>query len=74
MRQTYKPMTAAELLALPAAVDLPTACRALNIGRTVGYALARTGEFPVTARKIGKGYRVPSAELRRYLKVEAPAA
>ncbi|MET9259476.1 ANTAR domain-containing protein [Amycolatopsis sp. NPDC004079] len=35
------PMTVAEAAALPAVVDLMTAARALRIGRTTAYALAR---------------------------------
>ena len=48
---TYKAdrgMTRQELLALPVAVDLDTANRALTIGRSTGYALAKRGQYPVT--------------------------
>ncbi|SNR82389.1 hypothetical protein SAMN04488107_0064 [Geodermatophilus saharensis] len=33
-------MTRAQLAALPATVDIPTAARALSIGRTLAYQLA----------------------------------
>lgn len=36
-------MTRDELLALPVAVDLDTANKALTIGRSTGYALAKRG-------------------------------
>jgi len=40
-------MTREELLNLPVAVDLDTANRALTIGRSTGYQLAKRGEYPV---------------------------
>jgi hypothetical protein len=67
-------MTSAELLALPAAVPLwPTAARALNIGRTVAYELARAGEFPVPVLRLGSSYRVRTADLWAYLGIDRPA-
>ena len=47
-------MTEAEVLALPAAVDLATAGRALGIGRTKAFELARTGQFPVKVLHVGQ--------------------
>jgi hypothetical protein len=41
-----RPMTTEEVLTLPAVVDLLTAARALGIGRTAAYTLARRGESP----------------------------
>jgi excisionase family DNA binding protein len=52
-----------ELLALPATVDLVTAARALGIGRTMAYQLARAGELPVPVLRLGARYRVPTAAL-----------
>lgn len=52
-----------ELLALPATVDLVTAARALGIGRTSAYQLARAGELPVPVLRLGARYRVPTAAL-----------
>ena len=52
-----------ELLALPATVDLVTAARALGIGRTTAYQLARAGELPVPVLRLGARYRVPTAAL-----------
>lgn len=57
------PTTIAEVLAMPAVVDLRTAARALDMGRTTAYQLARSGEFPCKVLKIGAGYRVPTAGL-----------
>lgn len=60
-----RPMTRDELLALPAVVDLRTAARALSIGRTRAFELARRGEFPVPVLRVGVTYRVPTAPLLR---------
>ncbi|MEU3142931.1 MULTISPECIES: integrase [unclassified Streptomyces] len=62
-------MTREELLALPVAVDLDTANKALTIGRSTGYALAKRGEYPVTVLKLGNAYRVVTEELHRLLGV-----
>lgn len=66
-------MTREELLALPAAIDLPTAGRALGIGRTKAHELARRGEFPVRVLRLGNSYRVPTAEVLRALGIEDQA-
>ena len=57
------PMTADELLALPPVIDLPTAARALGIGRTVAYRLVRDGEWPTPVLRLGGTIRVPTAPL-----------
>lgn len=68
-------MTRDELLALPATVDLVTAARALGIGRTTCYQLARAGELPVPVLRLGVRYRVPTSALLTALGIEpAPAA
>jgi hypothetical protein len=67
-------MTLAELRALPAALDLRTAARALGIGRTLAYELARTGQFPCTVLRVGSHYRVPTAALLRALGVDVPSS
>ncbi|WP_236831525.1 hypothetical protein [Blastococcus sp. KM273128] len=66
-------LTRSELLALPATVDIPTAAKALSIGRTLAYQLARAGQFPVPVLRLGSRYRVPSSGLLAALGV-APAA
>ena len=63
----------AEVLALPAAVDLVTAGRALSLGRTTSYDLARRGEFPVPTLRLGNQYRVRRADLLALLGIEQPA-
>ena len=60
-------MTRAELLALPVAVDLATAARALGLGRSTAYELARRREFPCRVLHVGSSYRVPTADLLRVL-------
>ncbi|MCZ9346485.1 helix-turn-helix domain-containing protein [Streptomyces sp. TRM76130] len=68
------PMTTAEILALPASVALVTAGRALNLGRTKAYELARSGELPVRVLRLGNAYRVPRADLLAALGLEQPAS
>ena len=60
-------MSRAELLALPVTVDIGTATRALGLGRSTGYDLARRGEFPCRVLRLGSSYRVPTADLLRVL-------
>lgn len=62
-------LTRAELLALPASIDILTAGRAFGIARTTTYALARSGEFPCKVIRAGKSYRVITADLLRVLDV-----
>jgi hypothetical protein len=63
-------MTRDELLALPAAISLDTANRALAIGRSTGYALARRGQYPVKVLRLGNAYRVITADLLRVLSLD----
>ncbi len=67
-------MTEAELLALPAAVDLATAGRALGIGRTKAHELAKAGRFPIKVLQVGQKYRVPRTALLAALDITVPAA
>lgn len=67
---TSRGLTRAELLALPVTVDIGTAARALGLGRSTGYELARRDEFPCRVLHVGSSYRVPTAELLRVLGVE----
>lgn len=59
-----------EAVALPVAFDLDTANRALGIGRTKGFDLAKRGEYPVPVRRDGRTYRVNRADLLRELGIE----
>lgn len=56
-------LTRAEILALPAAIDLDTANRALALGRSTGYALAKRGQYPCRGLRFGNAYRVITADL-----------
>jgi predicted DNA-binding transcriptional regulator AlpA len=60
-------MTLADLRNLPPTVDLMTAARALGIGRTKAYELARCGKFPCRIIRIGDLYRVATLDLIRLL-------
>jgi hypothetical protein len=65
---TLRPgMTLAETAELPTVLDLLTAARALGIGRTTAYALARDGAFPCPVVRVGGTYRVPTAGLLQVL-------
>ncbi|GGV40183.1 hypothetical protein GCM10010182_75890 [Actinomadura cremea] len=63
-------MSREELLALPTTTNVETAARALGLGRTRAYELARLGEFPCKVIRIGVSYRVVTADLRRLLGIE----
>jgi predicted DNA-binding transcriptional regulator AlpA len=65
-------VTCADLLALPAFVNLRTAAGVLGLGRSTAYELSRRDAFPCRVLKAGRAYRVPSEELRRLAGVEAP--
>ncbi|ONH22559.1 hypothetical protein [Pseudofrankia asymbiotica] len=57
------PLTLAEVRELPAAVDLVTAARAFNLGRTLAYTLARQNRFPVPVHRHGRAYRVHTTDI-----------
>nr|BEK66629.1 hypothetical protein KPHV_38560 [Kitasatospora purpeofusca] len=63
-------MSRAELLALPAAIDLDTANRAIGLGRSKGYELARRDAYPCRVLRLGKKYRVITADLLRLLGID----
>jgi hypothetical protein len=60
------PITTAQLRAT-ATVDLMTAARALGLGRTKAYELARRDEFPCRVIRIGDSYRIPTPGLLELL-------
>jgi hypothetical protein len=62
-------MTRDELLTLAASTDVETAGRALGLGRTTAYALARNGQFPCAVIRAGRSYRVITADLLRILHI-----
>ena len=63
-------MSQDELLALPTTISVETAARAIGLGRTRAYELARRGEFPCKVIRIGASYRVVTVDLRRLLGIE----
>ena len=65
-----KQMSQDEMLALPTTVSVETAARAIGLGRTRAYQLARQGQFPCKVIRIGTSYRVATVELRRLLGIE----
>jgi hypothetical protein len=67
-------MTRAELLALPASVPLETANRALGMGRTLGYDLAKRDQYPCKVLRLGNAYRAITADLLRVLGIEDTCA
>lgn len=54
-----------------ATVSVPAAGEQLGVGRNKAYEMARNGTFPVRVLKIGERYRVPVADLERYLGIDA---
>lgn len=70
-----KGLTREEILALDAAVDIPTAGRCFGLGKSTAYELARAGLFPVPVLPLGKNFRVTRASILEKLGIEeAPAA
>ncbi len=63
-----KPVTISQLRS-SATVDLITAARALGLGRTKAYELARRDEFPCRVIRIGDTYRIPTPGLLELLGV-----
>ncbi|MFG2248995.1 DNA-binding protein [Spirillospora sp. NPDC048823] len=62
-------MSHEELAALPTTTTIETAARALGLGRTRAYQLARENHFPCKVIRIGTTYRVVTADLYRLLTV-----
>jgi len=67
-----RPLTLAEIADLPAVTDLITAGRALGLGRTKAYELARAGQFPCPVIRAGKNWMVPTAGLLALLGLPVP--
>lgn len=65
-----RPMTEEELRKLPVSFDLPTAGRALGIGSTKAYQMARADQFPIPVLPVGREFRCTKAHLFRYLGME----
>jgi hypothetical protein len=58
-----KPWTAADVLALPVTIDVPTAGKCWGLGRDGSYRAARDGTFPVPVLPIGWRLVVTRASL-----------
>lgn len=69
-----RPLTLAEVACLPAVTDLVTAGRALGLGRTKAYELARAGQFPCPVIHAGKTWLVPTAGLLTALGLPLPGS
>jgi hypothetical protein len=67
-----RPLTLGELDGLPAVTDLVTAGRALGLGRTKAYELARAGQFPCPVVRAGRTWLVPTAGLLALLGLPVP--
>jgi hypothetical protein len=65
-------LTLAEIARLPAVTDLVTAGRAVGLGRTKAYELARAGQFPCPVIRAGKSWLVPTAGLLALLGLPIP--
>ncbi len=72
MGEVRRPLTLAEITALPAVTDLVTAGRALGLGRTRAYELAQAGQFPCPVVRAGKSWLVPTAGLLTILGLPVP--
>ena len=70
MPSPLPPMSMQELLALPVAVDLRTAARALGITANRAYELVRTGAFPCPVKRYGREWRVSRASIFRELDLD----
>ncbi|MEU4143110.1 MULTISPECIES: hypothetical protein [Streptomyces] len=66
-----KGMSREELLRLPVAIDLDTSNRALGLGRSKGYELAKRGVYPCKVLRLGNAYRVVTADLLALLGLAA---
>lgn len=69
-----KPLTRAELLALPPATDLATLGRAFGISEPVTRERQRLGEWAamgIRILRLGQQWRVVTADILRVLEVEA---
>ena len=67
-------MTATEVRALPAVVDVVTAAEVLGIGRTVAYELVRTDRFPTPVLRVGRQIKIPTAYLIELLGLSTETA
>ena len=70
-----QPLSRAELLALPPAINLATLGRALGLSEPVVRERARRDEFAalgIRVLQLGAQYRIPTADVLRFLGIEVP--
>lgn len=70
MSKPFEPMSMDELLALPTAVDLKTAGRALGLTEAQSYKMAAEGTFPIPLKRYGRQYRGSRAAIFRELDLD----
>lgn len=63
-------LTVTEIRSLPAAVNVETAARCLNIGRDKANRLIREGDFPITVLFLGGKGRCRLVDICEYLGIE----
>ncbi|MET9698206.1 helix-turn-helix domain-containing protein [Streptomyces sp. NPDC006529] len=63
-------LTFAEAFGLPLSVDLRTAARAFGLCMGTAYKLVHGGGFPCAVVRVGRKFRVPTADLLRSLGIE----
>lgn len=64
-------LSIADIQSLPPTISLMTAAEALGCGRTLAYELAREGTFPCPVQRLGRVYRVRTADLLRALNINS---
>jgi hypothetical protein len=67
-------MSVRELLDLPVTFPLEPANRALGLGRSDAYAMAKAGTYPLPLLRLGRRYRVKRSDLLRLLNITDPEA
>ena len=68
--RSRRSMTFPELFRLPAAVDLATAAKALNMHVNTAYQHIKRGTFPCTVIRPGGRYLVPTKSLLQALQID----
>ena len=68
-RNDHPVWTDADIRALGAITDLPTAASIFGIGRAQAYELAKNDDFPVPVIRVGSRYRVPVAAILAALRL-----
>lgn len=72
--KTVRGMSEAEVLALPVSIPLEDTNRAIGLGRTVGYSLAKRDEYPIPVLRVGNAYRCRRADLLAFLGIGSNTA